>query len=170
MQWHHAKYYTRTTTNLNGTSGWATILHTTNPALKPRTRCRIHLCAFNPCEANHPASTYGNVGLPRTRSSVSRIPEATLAAVAAIGERNARMQMRSVTPELFQPEWSVAPNHKVSQSPSPSVVNDPMDQCDDFDAPEEPECPQPKSRRKWRRQRRKETMEKTASRRRRRIR
>ena len=50
--------------NENGTSGWATVIHSTSPACRPRTQCRIHLCAFNPCKASYPASKYGDVGPP----------------------------------------------------------------------------------------------------------
>ena len=62
FQWHDA--WMKVTKNPHGTTGWATIIHSTNPACKPRTRCRIHLCAFSPCLAVYPATKYGNVGPP----------------------------------------------------------------------------------------------------------
>ena len=93
--------------------------------------------------------------IPR-KSSVSRFLDATPSAVAAVGGMNARMQVRSVTPDLFEPERSGSPNAKRSQSPSPS-------QCDNFVAPEVPERSSLPPLRKLRRWSKKETMEKTAT-------
>ena len=62
FQWHHA--WMRVRKNSNGTTGWGTIIHSTNPVCRPRTQCRIHLCASKPCQANHPASKYGNFAPP----------------------------------------------------------------------------------------------------------
>ena len=62
FQWHTA--WNKLLQNQNGTTGWATIIHSTNPACKPKTICRIHLCAYTPCESIWPASKYGQVGPP----------------------------------------------------------------------------------------------------------
>jgi hypothetical protein len=67
-------------TNENGTTGWATIIHSANPACMPRTQCRIHLCAFNPCRAVYPATKYGAVGPPLHLQEVQK--QGALPAVA----------------------------------------------------------------------------------------
>ena len=61
FQWH--MLWNRVSKNENGTSDWARIIHTTNPAYLPKTMHRIHRCKFNPCRAwwQH-VSKYGDVG------------------------------------------------------------------------------------------------------------
>ena len=75
FQWYYG--FTKVTKNQNGTTGWATIIHTTNPAVKPRSICRIHLCAQDPCQAWHAASKYGEVGPP---IHLQRVPKRTAVA------------------------------------------------------------------------------------------
>lgn len=77
FQWHHE--WMKVTKNPNGTTGWATIIHSTNAAVVPKTVCRIHLCAFNPCKAWHPTSKYGLVGEPIHLRSVERRDSSALA-------------------------------------------------------------------------------------------
>ena len=62
FQWHHL--WNKVTTNANGTTGWATIIHSTNPAVLPNKIRRVHLCASDPCMARHKANKYGNYGPP----------------------------------------------------------------------------------------------------------
>ena len=82
FEWHKNEYNEPATTrNVNGTTGWATITHSSNPALKERTQCRIHLCAFDPCRAAWPATKYGLVGPPKHLREVPKQSE--LSAVAA---------------------------------------------------------------------------------------
>ena len=62
FQWHNV--WAKQKKNPNGTTGWATIIHSTNPAYKPKRICRIHLCAYTPCKVPWPCSKYGYVGPP----------------------------------------------------------------------------------------------------------
>ena len=78
FQWHTA--WQRIKQNQNGTSGWATIIHSTNPAYRPPRICRIHLCAYTPCEVSWPVSKYGSVGPPIHLQEVPKQSE--LSAVA----------------------------------------------------------------------------------------
>ena len=72
VQWYHG--FSRVTKNGDGTTGWATIIHTTNLAVRPRTICRIHLCKHSPCRAVHPASKHGAVGPPM---HLQKVPKRT---------------------------------------------------------------------------------------------
>jgi hypothetical protein len=62
FQWHHL--WNKVTTNANGTTGWATIIHSTNPAVLPNQIRRVHFCASDPCMARYKANKYGNYGPP----------------------------------------------------------------------------------------------------------
>ena len=62
FQWEPA--VSKKTTNPNGTTGWARITHSTNPAITLVGLHRIHLCKFNPCRAWYPDSKYGAIGPP----------------------------------------------------------------------------------------------------------
>jgi hypothetical protein len=55
---------TRLSKNPNGTSGWATVTHCTNPAVLLAGNHRIHLCKFKPCRAIYHSSKYGMVAPP----------------------------------------------------------------------------------------------------------
>ena len=80
FQWHHGMG-TRVTRNPSGTTGWATIIHSTNPACMPRTTCRIHLCAYSPCKADWTSKgKYGEMGGPKHLQPVQR--QSQLSAVA----------------------------------------------------------------------------------------
>ena len=46
FQWHHS--WNRVSHTKNGTTGWATILQSTNPSNPANNICRIHVCAHNP--------------------------------------------------------------------------------------------------------------------------
>ncbi len=84
FQWYHEWH--KVTTNTNGTTGWATILHSTNAAVLPKTIRRIHLCAFNPCLAWHTASKYGSVGPPMHLQKVEKREAPSAVAAPASGE------------------------------------------------------------------------------------
>ena len=99
FQWHHE--WMQVKTNENGVSGWATIAHSTNPACRPRTQCRVHLCAFNPCRANYPASKYGNVGPPLHLQEVQKQCE-----VPAVAEPSGS---QLPLPEASSPAAGLAP-------------------------------------------------------------
>ena len=76
FQWHNA--WAKIRKNQNGTTGWATIIHSTNPACKPKTICRIHLCAYTPCEVSWPVSKYGSAGpqyICKRRQSRANYPQ-----------------------------------------------------------------------------------------------
>ena len=80
FQWHHGMG-ARVTRNPSGTTGWATIIHSTNPACMPRTTCRIHLCAYSPCRADWTSKAkYGEMGGPKHLQPVQR--QSQLSAVA----------------------------------------------------------------------------------------
>ena len=66
------------TVNANGTTGWATIMSSTNSACKPRTQRRIHICMFKPCKAVYPTSKYGLVGPPLHLQEVPKPDELML--------------------------------------------------------------------------------------------
>jgi hypothetical protein len=93
FQWHRA--WAGVTKNPNGTTGWATILQSTNPAYAPKNVRRLHLCAFNPCKAWHKASKYGDFGeplhlqqvetMPIELSSGSQLPELAVVDTAVAG-------------------------------------------------------------------------------------
>ena len=56
-EWHHT--WAQVTKNSNGTSGWATILQSTNAARPKGTVCRIHVCSQYPCTAPEKYSLFG---------------------------------------------------------------------------------------------------------------
>ena len=58
FKWHHL--WSRVTQNKSGTTGWATILQSTNESNPAKNICRIHVCAHNPCIAVWDASKYGD--------------------------------------------------------------------------------------------------------------
>jgi hypothetical protein len=57
-------FHTKPTKNKAGTSGWCRILYSTNPGVLTSTVHRIHICTFNPCQADWHAAKYGLVGPP----------------------------------------------------------------------------------------------------------
>lgn len=82
LQWHYGM--TRPTKNVNGTTGMATILQSTNAAYMAGLVSRIHLCAHNPCTAMWTASKYGLAGIPM---HLQELQAPSLAAVeAAVAE------------------------------------------------------------------------------------
>ena len=78
FQWHHG--FSRVTTNENGTTGWANVIHCTNPSVKVGGIRRFHMCKHEPCRAWWTASKYGEVGPPthlqqvRKRIAVAESP------------------------------------------------------------------------------------------------
>ena len=72
FQWDHSGM--KVTKNGYGITGWGRVLRSTSPAIKPGRACRFHLCANNPCEANHSASKYGLVGPPIHLQAVPYTP------------------------------------------------------------------------------------------------
>ena len=61
----NTKMMVRVTPNQNGTTGFATILASTNPAIQPGKVVRIHYCLFNPCMAEYKCkSKHGDYGEP----------------------------------------------------------------------------------------------------------
>ena len=54
----------RLTRNENGTTGWANIIHSTNPTIVCHGSYRVHLCKHNPCRAWHNDTKYGGIGPP----------------------------------------------------------------------------------------------------------
>ena len=93
FQW-HTKWMQVKPPNLNGTTGWARILHSTNPAYKPETVCRIHLCTHNPCRAVHPASKHGLVGPPMHLQVVQQHTEVS----AVAGASGSNMSLPATAP------------------------------------------------------------------------
>jgi hypothetical protein len=82
FEWHRGWMLPRR--NHSGTTGWATIISSTNPACRPQTQCRIHLCAHSPCIAIWSASRYGAVGPPIHVQEVQGHPPAVAEAVAEL--------------------------------------------------------------------------------------
>ena len=81
FEW-NPKVHVRVTPNKNGTTGFATILASTNPAILPGVCPRIHYCLFNPCTAGWTSkSKYGEYGEPMHLQI--RAPDTGLPAVAA---------------------------------------------------------------------------------------
>ena len=78
FEW-HVKWMA-TKKNANGTTGWGTILQSNTAAYRPRTVCRIHLCAFKPCRAVHHVSKYGGSGPPMHLLEVQKPAEFTAVA------------------------------------------------------------------------------------------
>ena len=113
FKWDHTVMCSRATSNPNGTSGWATILASTNPAVRTRTMMRIHLCTHNPCRAAWEyASKYGTVGPPMhlqhvaehaDSSSAAGPPGSTLAPFAAVAGPPAEMSPVVVEPAPSAP-------------------------------------------------------------------
>ena len=62
FQWHHL--WNRVSTTKNGTTGWATILQSTNPSNPAKNICRIHVCANNPSTAVWDHTKYGDKPAP----------------------------------------------------------------------------------------------------------
>ena len=82
FQWH--ELWRRVSKNPNGTTGWATIIHSANPVVLPNTVRRIHLCTFNPCQAWwRNASKYGDVGPPIHLQKVEKKCESAAVADAS---------------------------------------------------------------------------------------
>ena len=80
FEWNH-KFKTKPKSNEHGTSGWATVLHSSNPKYLPGMICRFHLCKHNPCKADYAVSKYGQVGPPIHLQEEQK--ESELSAVAA---------------------------------------------------------------------------------------
>ena len=55
---------TRTTTNVNGTTGFGKILKSSSATNPAGSTCRIHLCEHHPCTALRPANKHGLYGPP----------------------------------------------------------------------------------------------------------
>ena len=77
FQWHHS--WNRVSHTKNGTTGWATILQSTNPSNPAKNICRIHVCANDPCTAVWEPTKYGD-GKPAPYHV--RLKQLTFAAVA----------------------------------------------------------------------------------------
>ena len=75
------RYGMKVSTNGNGITGWGVVFRSTNPALPPGKSERFHLCADNPCEANHPPSKYG-LNAPPIHLQVLKTEEELSAAAA----------------------------------------------------------------------------------------
>ena len=69
VTWHHE--WTRVTPRAAGTTGWATVLRSTNPKLSVGTVTRIHRCANNPCTAMWPVAS--RVSAPATQFAIIAI-------------------------------------------------------------------------------------------------
>jgi hypothetical protein len=80
FHWNHAGM--KVTTNTNGTTGWGSLLRSTDPAVQPGMLHRFHLCASNPCQANYIASKYGYMAPPIHLQQLTM--EEDLSAVAAL--------------------------------------------------------------------------------------
>ena len=50
--------WTKKRQTLKGATGSCVIRHSTNATMAPGVSCRIHLCAFNPCQADHGFGKY----------------------------------------------------------------------------------------------------------------
>ena len=113
--------------NPNGTSGWATILHSTNPTYSPHAlnpQYRIHLCAFNPCRAVYTASKYGNVGAPLHLQEVPK-----RCGLLSVVEPSGSQQTAVAEPsnEAATPVAELAPTGPVEPAPveEPATVEPP---------------------------------------------
>ena len=145
FQWVH-KWWGRVTKNPDGTTGWATIIHSTNPACRLRTQCRIHLCAFNPCTAIHPATKYGKVGPPlhlrevqRELPAVVELPLPAAVQTAVAGPSNeAPSPAAGLAPVGPAPVVEPAPIEEPSTALKQSDVLEPGV---DTDMAEVPDCP-----------------------------
>ena len=130
-------------TNKNGTTGWATVLQTTNPKLNVDDVRRFHKCAFNPCRAVWDRSKYGQFSVPihvqtyvpsctaeatlihQPIAAVAgwdgpELPPAAVAGVASIEQPVAAVAETSAPPELELPNIDAAAEpDAISQPPLP---------------------------------------------------
>lgn len=67
--------------NKDGTTGWARVLETTDPAQEVGRSIRVHKCAHNPCNAIHPDSKHGLMGPPL---HVQEVNDTEMPAVAVV--------------------------------------------------------------------------------------
>ena len=87
VQWHHE--WERVTRRTYGITGWAKVLHTTNPTLAVGKIFRFHKCFHNPCQADWTQSRYGHMPIPihlqpyEPAAAVAETPPATAVAELA---------------------------------------------------------------------------------------
>ena len=67
------------TTNKDGTTGWVTVIRSTNSYYGEGNNFKIHLCAHNPCRAHWNNSKYGHPGPPVHMQRITELgPESAL--------------------------------------------------------------------------------------------
>ena len=87
VQWYHE--WERVTRGKYGITGWAKVLHTTNPTLAVGGIFRFHKCFHNPCQADWTQSRYGHMPIPihlqpyEPAAAVAETPLATAVAELA---------------------------------------------------------------------------------------
>ena len=124
--------WTKPKTTEYGDTGWATIIHSTNPAVRIRSQSRIHLCSSNPCyhiAQKWAESKYGAVGPPMHLQEVPR----QCALPASAEASGSQLPLPAAVPTTVAGSSTEASSHAAELAPvgsaqvvEPAIVVEPV--------------------------------------------
>ena len=137
----NTKMMVRITPNKNGTTGYATILASTDPANQPGKVVRIHYCLWNPCTAESKSkSKHGHYGEPMHLQLRERDTE--FPAVAVVPGSMMPLPATAVPPAVAEPAVA-EPAVAETSTPPPGELTHPTEMAPTEALPAEPAAAPP---------------------------